>query len=157
MLKPKIINMKQRFTENMVLQWTNSIKTNNLPLYTLFPMYDIATQLERRKKNKKEHPDDVILGCKQSLFIPNQHNNSLSHICFADLNTQEKSLSINKIIMNPSIILYEDNLNLNTTINLKKTLNNYSFYYNYYISYNNVYKWDNGRFLFLLNEDIFLN
>ena len=53
MFKPTIINLKQKFAENLVSQWTNSIKNNNLPLYTLFPMCDIAIQLEKEKIVKK--------------------------------------------------------------------------------------------------------
>lgn len=155
--KPVIINLNHNDAEKTITKWAKHINHAKMPLYNFYPLYDMAIQLNKRSLilEQEKRSDEILLGCRQ-LFFGADHK-GLSHICLCSITNCEDyhTLSINKILLNPSIISrIDENDVLNTTLQFKYAFYKFSKRYNLRVDESKLLKWDNGRFYLLLNEDI---
>lgn len=158
---PRILTVNQNNAETISTEWICKIKDYELPIYTLFPFYDVASTLNERKQfiNNESDCRELLLICEQEFYSNNTISKpgiaslDVSHLCIAYLNVTDKYLYINKILLNPDIIFKNQNCFVNSSIILRDSLLYFASSRKFKINFNKTKTWDNGRFFLLMNED----
>lgn len=173
----KIQSYSNTNAANLINEWINIIKNNNMPLYNLYPTYTTAGHLTQREKkieqidNENQSFNDVlskgiILIHKEDIELPFSIEHKKfeinCHILLADIEkkTEEKpKIKIKEIIRNPTINILTETTGIKdldkVSVKLKKSLNKYVEKYDYSIDTSELKKWDNGRYYLMMDEDVY--